>query len=448
MSPTQRIMARALGVLIPALGVLALGQNQTLKPLAMPLVPSIAKSEKQILDGATERIEYFRKGYVRVIVKDANGKPIQNARVKLEQLKHQFLFGANLFGLDPEDASEAQLTYQKRFLEVFNFATLPFYWGGFERKRGEPEYDRLDAMVAWGLEHGLTLKGHPLVWQGVYPGWAPNDAATTELLLQARVTDLVGRYKGKIQYWDLVNEASSASQYDNGLGAWAKRDGAARIVSASLGWARAAGERKSRFVYNDYDTGQANTALLGQLAQAKDLPDAIGLQSHMLQEPWPIMQVWKVMATFAKFQKPIHFTEVGVLSGVPLESGKPAPKPWPSTPSGEAKQANYVTKFYTLLFSHPAVTAITWWDLPDKNSPSGWLRADMTAKPVFDRMRRLIREKWWTNKSGLTNVDGEFRVRAFLGSHRVSVLVNDEPREATLEVIRNGVAEARLEVKL
>ena len=71
---------------------------------------------------------------------------------------------------------------------------------------------------------------------------------------------------------------------------------------------------------------------------------------------------------------------------------------WPSTPEHEARQADYVEKLYRTLFIYPAVECIVWWDLSDarswKGAPSGLLRADMTPKPAYHRLHKLIKEEW------------------------------------------------------
>ena len=69
--------------------------------------------------------------------------------------------------------------YGRHFDALLNYATLPFYWAGFEPERGQPAYDRLDAMAAWCIDRDITCKGHPLFWNhpaGV-PGWLPDDRA-------------------------------------------------------------------------------------------------------------------------------------------------------------------------------------------------------------------------------------------------------------------------------
>ena len=81
-------------------------------------------------------------------------------------------------------------------------------------------------------------------------------------------------------------------------------------------------------------------------------------------------------------------------------------------------QAEQVTKFYTTLFAHPAVQAITWWDFSDlgawQGAPAGWLRKDMTPKPVYERLTSLIKGAWWwAQAETATDANGEANVRAF-----------------------------------
>ena len=78
---------------------------------------------------------------------------------------------------------------------------------------------------------------------------------------------------------------------------------------------------------------------------------------------------------FARFGVPLHFTETTILSGA-RKWDKPPGGPWPSTPEGEAYQARETARFYTMLFSHPAVQAITWWDFTDRQAWKG-------ARPAF-----------------------------------------------------------------
>jgi GH35 family endo-1,4-beta-xylanase len=400
---------------------------------------------RQLLAGADERIARYRMGALVVRVVDQRGRPVRDASVKVEQTRHAFLFGSNIFRLDPRDTSPAQLAYQQRFAALFNYATLPFYWGQFERTEGRPDYARLEAMARWCAAHGIKTKGHPLVWQEVYPRWASNDPDVVIPLLRHRVEDLITHYKGLVNIWDVVNEANAAAGFDNGVGHWVKRDGAASEVRTALTWARAAGAGADEtFIYNDYETGPKNVALLSELRDANSLPDAVGIQSHMHQGVWPLSRVWETCETFARIGRPIHFTEVTVVSAEARTGinyhGRPATD-WPTTPAGEAQQAEYVANFYTLLFSHPSVRAITWWDFSDAGAwlgaPAGLLRRDMTPKPAYERLLQLVRGKWWTRASGMTNRAGEYGTRAFLGSYTITVAASGRARTVNAEVTKN-----------
>ena len=56
--------------------------------------------------------------------------------LKVEMLRHDFLFGAQIFLLGGFKTEEENRLYEKHFLELFNFATVPFYWNAYEQKDG------------------------------------------------------------------------------------------------------------------------------------------------------------------------------------------------------------------------------------------------------------------------------------------------------------------------
>jgi len=124
---------------------------------------------------------------------------------------------------------------------------------------------------------------------------------------------------------------------------------------------------------------------------------------------------------------------------------------WPTTPEGEAAQAEYVEKFYALLFSHPSVEAITWWDFSDRNAwrnaPAGLVREDMSPKPAYEKLLALIRGKWWTNASGKTDASGTFSVRAFHGDYRI-IVTTAEGRRAEMSAHFSSATREPIEGKL
>ena len=83
-------------------------------------------------------IEANRKGDMALVFTDAQGRPCENVHVKVRQLRHDFKYGANLFGLsETKNGAEHAAAYRERFAAAFNFATLPFYWQANEPEPGK-----------------------------------------------------------------------------------------------------------------------------------------------------------------------------------------------------------------------------------------------------------------------------------------------------------------------
>ncbi|MGA2800910.1 MAG: endo-1,4-beta-xylanase [Verrucomicrobiota bacterium] len=378
-----------------------------------------------LLKTANERIDSIRKAPAQIRVVDSKGKPVAGATVRVEQRRHAFLFGCNVFGLYRYQGEQRQL-YAARFSALFNYATLPFYWSYYEPEKGDTlaAYYRNKHLAEWCKAYDIETKGHPLVWHTLYPKWAPSDPDSTRDALHQRIATIIPEFKSDIRRWDVVNEATVSDNFTNGVAYWVKRDGPATVVETALGWAHEA-DPSAELVYNDYNLGPKHLQLIEQLVKDNAPFQVIGLQSHMHREEWPLEEVWDKCETYSKFGKAIHFTEVTVLSG---KHGWELPRPWPTTPEGERRQADYVERLYTLLFSHPAVHAITWWDLQDGNwqgAPGGLLRADLTTKPAYDRLMKLIHETWWTRASLLSDRKGVCTFVGFLGDYEVTVQNGD-----------------------
>lgn len=387
--------------------------------------------EEQVLSGAKERIEQHRKGEVTLVIQAPNGKPLPNAELTLTQMRHEFLFGCNIFrwGRIPDPKREE--LYRERFAAIFNYATLPFYWRGYEWERGKPNHGYTERVVAWCQEHGIVCKGHPLVWDhpASSPEWLPDDFDEIERLSKQRVRDIVQRFAGRIDIWDVVNEPTHlepSSPNKTKMAAWGTHIGAVAYTALHLKVAREANP-KATLLVNDYRTDDAYLRILQQLKdeQGRWLFDVVGIQSHMHGGVWSASRTWQVCERFAQLGLPLHFTETTIVSGPRIDRER-----WgETTPEGEERQAEATARFYTLLFSHPAVQAITWWDFSDDGAwmgaPAGWLRKDMSPKPVYERMLGLIKGEWWTKASGRTDSKGEWRTRAFYGDYELTIRTPD-----------------------
>jgi GH35 family endo-1,4-beta-xylanase len=202
--------------------------------------------------------------------------------------------------------------------------------------------------------------------------------------------------------------------------------GRIELVGACFRRARTANPGATLLI-NDYRVDPAYAQLIERwTARAGRQPfDVVGIQSHMHGGVWSNAKIWEVCQRFARFGVPLHFTETTVLSGKLGWQAAETGQSWLSTPEGERRQAEDVARFYTMLFSHPAVAAITWWDLSDRNAwqraPAGLLRSDLSPKPAYDRLHDLVKKQWWTRVELQTDVEGHAHFRGFLGDYLLRV---------------------------
>ena len=106
-------------------------------------VLELFEQQKDFIDKRiSEGIEKYREGNAEIIVTDENGKAVPEVKIKAVQKTHEFRFGANLFMLDELETDDKNEKYKKYFADVFNMATLPFYWNTLEPERNKPRYDK------------------------------------------------------------------------------------------------------------------------------------------------------------------------------------------------------------------------------------------------------------------------------------------------------------------
>jgi GH35 family endo-1,4-beta-xylanase len=385
-------------------------------------------NEKLTPAEVNKRILEHRTAEATVTVTAPDGKPLANAAIVVRQTRHKFLFGCNAFRINTADTGEPQQLYRKRFAELLNFATLPFYWGGYERTEGKPDADRLRTMAAWCAQNGIRTKGHPLCWHQVQPRWLIDRPLDLVQKLQlGRITREVGGFAGLIDTWDVVNEAVVMPGYKQEPGpipAWCTKIGQVELIKQTFAAARSANP-KATLLLNDFDTSPKYEKLIQDCLDAAVPIDVIGIQSHMHPGYRGADWAWSTCERFARFARPLHFTETTILSAEPKQNQRwsgPPYNDWPSTSEGEQRQAEQVAEFYTILFSHPAVAAITWWDLTDDRAwlgaPAGLIHKDMSPKPAYEALMKLVKHDWWTAEvRATTDTNGKLTFRGFLGDY-------------------------------
>ncbi len=375
-----------------------------------------AGEEAGPLKDAGARIEQHRMGDIRLALLDGRGRPLGDRVVEVELVRHDFLFGSNIFQWTASDG-HFHRRYRTRFEELLNYATLPFYWWAYEPEAGKTDEDRVRKIAAWCAERGITVKGHPLIWNHMDPAWLPDDEAEVRQLVFGRVGNIVRGFAGTVDIWDVLNEptdwARNAKKAPKTTAAVTNM-GTVEACKEALRPARTANPEATLLI-NDYVTGEAYYKVLDQLRDEEGtlLLDAVGIQTHMHRGPRPLDEMWAVCERFARLGVPLHFTETTVLSE------------YPDTKLGEEETAQYVADLYTLWFSHPAVDAITWWDFSDRGAwlgaKAGLLREDGTPKPVYERLRTLIHETWTTKETLKSNDRGVVEWHGFYGTYTVRV---------------------------
>ena len=259
-------------------------------------------------------------------------------------------------------------------------------------------------------EHGTPK------WMESYP-----DAAAQE----QRITEIIGKYKTRIFAWDVVNETVSAP----GI-----------AIAQPHHWARKAASNAT-LVVNDYtiflDGFPSFYEMLKEGIQQGVPIDAIGIQGHEPRDmAFPLDRVWRILEHYGELKKEIHITEFCPTSNGSKITGGTWRGTW-----DEAQQAVYSRDFYRTCFAHPAVAAITWWDLSNTGAwrkDAGLLREDCTPKPAYTALKQLIHEEWSTDETGQTTQDGPFTFHGFHGEYRVHIKHGGQEKEMAIHLTKDG----------
>ncbi|GAA3925111.1 endo-1,4-beta-xylanase [Actinoplanes auranticolor] len=389
-----------------------------------------------------------RMGEVTLTVLGADRRPLADRTVTVAQQRHAFPFGnigfdfVGLVGGPPPGAAgpvfggATALDLDRLgdlWLNLFNTATLPFYWGSYEPQRGTTDVERLTRTAHWLAERGVTVKGHPLVWHTVQPPWLLDlDLDEVERLQRHRIRELVGGFAGVIDRWDAINEAVIMPVFangDNAITRLALARGRIAMVRMAFEEARAAHPAVT-LVLNDFDLSSAYECLIEGVLEAGIRIDAIGLQTHMHQGYRGEEYMRGMLDRFARYGLPLHLTETTLVSGhlMPpdiVDLNDYQIPDWPTTPEGEARQADEMVRHYRSLMTHPAVASINYWGLTDDGAwlgaPVGLVRADGSRKPSYDALEGLIKGEWWLPPTEMrTGPDGTVVVQGFFGDYTVS----------------------------
>jgi len=284
-------------------------------------------------------------------------------------------------------------------------------WGSVHPQPTQYNWQPADDYVAFGQQNNMFIIGHTLMWHQQTPKWVfegeNGQPASREVLLkrlQDHISTVVGRYKGKIGGWDVLNEAIDDQQGDLRKTKWLEILGE-DFAAKAFEYAHQA-DPKAELYYNDYSLyrpeKRAGVVKLVKGLQAKGIKvAAIGMQGHYGLTKPSIEQVEESIMAFSKLGVHVNFTEldIDVLPNPSRRQGADIAE----TFGTDAKYNVYttglpdsvqqqLTKRYADLFAlfhkhRDVIDRITLWGVTDSDSwLNDWPIRGRTSYPLlFDR---------------------------------------------------------------
>jgi len=396
-------------------------------------------------------IEANRKGNLTVAVVDEKGLPVKDATVSIKLKKHEFLHGANIFMLDELESEQKNEKYKDDFAEIFNQATLPFYWCDLEPEQGKPRFSKNspkvyrspapDLCLEFCEERNITPKEHCLTYVDFTPSWVPNDVYKTKLLLEKRYAELAERYSGRIHGWEVINETLCGNYKNDPLAFFRTPDLIEynfKLAEKYFGSNELIINEATEHVWYPYKYNRSQYYMLIDRAIRNGARiDTIGMQYHLFTDCNSIQnnpekylnpeRILSVLDTYSELNRPVQITEVTV----------PA---FSNDESDEILQAEIIKTLYSTWFSHKSVEAITYWNLVDGYAAwaepgdmshgentyyGGLVRFDFTKKPAYYAIKDMFGKKWTTSESQKTNDYGFSLLRGFYGDYELTVNAGD-----------------------
>ena len=410
-------------------------------------------NEAWMEDRIQNGIEANRKGWMKLTFVDAEGNPVNNVQVKLEQKSHDFRFGCNLFMLDELETEEKNEKYKEMYPKLFNLATLPFYWANLEPRPGflrftkdsPKDYRRPapDLCLEYCAEHGIEPKLHCLVYDQWSPLWLPEDAQEIKILLDKRISQIAERYAEHIPSMEVINE-TQCSYMPRKI----DRKGTPFFLEPDIiEWSFEHARRylpTTKLIINEatphvwgdrykYTRSAYYLQIQRALEQGADI-NSIGFQYHQFHTPeaeeeqaaflLDPVRIYDLLDTYSRFNLPIQITEVTASAFSQL-------------PEDEYVQAEMIRNLYRIWFSHPNMEAIVYWNMIDGYAAyatpgdmtngenryhGGLLRFDMSKKPAWEVLDQLINHDWHTSID--TICDTKADLKGFYGNYELTATAN------------------------
>ena len=267
------------------------------------------------------------------------------------------------------------------------------------------EFEQADALIAFAERHRIKVRGHNLCWHRQLPTWfeAEANAGNARRLLTEHIERVAGRYAGRMQSWDVVNEAVQVEDgRPDGLrdSPWLKLVGE-EYLEVAFHAARQA-DPQALLTYNEYGVegedakSEAKRAAVLELLRrlrARNVPvDAVGVQSHLSAGPELENQVGAGLVRFLAEVK-----ELG-LQVLITEMEVNDRALGPDAVMRDHEVAGVYGRYLDLMLRDANVTAVLTWGITDRLT---WLNSEGSRKDglkerclPFDEEMRPVEAFW------------------------------------------------------
>lgn len=238
------------------------------------------------------------------------------------------------------------------------------------------DFSASDALFAFAKEHGLKMRGHTLVWHGSVPQWVRQQSSTLDLhkVMVEHIQTVMGRYRGQVQAWDVVNEAILPSDGEpNGMRktVWYNAMGP-EYIHIAFRTAREA-DPNAKLTYNDYgveydkeehaERRRQVLALVRRMQAAKVPIDAVGVQAHIRVgfNASVGTGLKEYIGAIRQMGLDVYVTELDVNEDDVTDD---------DVEKRDAAVAETYRQFLNLMLSNPATKAVLTWGVSDRRT---WL---------------------------------------------------------------------------
>lgn len=326
-----------------------------------------------------------------------------------DALKDKFLIGA---ALSREQITGVDTAGIKVIKEQFNtiVAENDMKCMNIHPQEGQYNFTVPDEFVSFGEQNNMFITGHTLIWHSQLAPWFCVDEKGTNVtpeVLKARMKDhistIVGRYKGRIKGWDVVNEAIlengklRESKFYQILGE--------EFIPLAFEYAHQA-DPEAELYYNDYNEwypGKRDAIVaMVKLLKARGIRiDGIGMQGHISMDHPSIEEYEKSIVAFAQAGVKVMITEldlstlqmpannIGAEVSASFEYQKEMNPYQDGLPEEKVQQwTSRMDQFFRLFLKHhDKITRVTMWGVSDGDSwKNNWPVVGRVDYPLlFDR---------------------------------------------------------------